>query len=159
MKTGIKVGDVMTRDYYYCDPETQVLDAVKKMSKNRTGSLVVKIDDRLAGIITERDILWALAKKENLKGIKVKEIMTKKVVSIAPSKDIYEAILKMRRKGIRRLPVIEKNRVIGLITWKDVVKVAPTLFDVILEQMKIKEETEKLRKAGKEEEYYEEYLK
>lgn len=159
MKTGIKVGDVMTRNFSYCDPETDVLKAVKLMIKNKIGSLVVKKNNELKGIITEWDILWALSKKRNLEGIKVGEIMSKRVVTISPSKDLYDAIIKMKKNGVRRLPVVEKGKVIGLITWKDIIKIAPTLFDLMLDQIRIREETEKLKKAGKEEEYYERYLK
>lgn len=159
MKTGIKVGDIMTRNFYYCHKDDEVLKAVKVMAKNRTGSLIVKEKDKLLGIITERDIMWALAKKENLKGIKVEEIMSKRVITISPNKDLYDAIVKMKKKGIRRLPVVEKGKVIGIITWKDIIKIAPTLFDLLVEEIRIREESEKLKKLGKEEEYYEEYLK
>ncbi len=149
----------MTRNFFYCGQETEVLEAVKIMTKNRTGSLVVKEKEKLVGILTERDILLALAKKSDIRGVKVKEIMTKRVVTISPNKDIYDTIIIKKKKGLRRLPVVEKNKVIGIITWKDILKIAPSLFDVIVESIKIKEETEKLKKAGKEEEYYEEYLK
>ena len=149
----------MTRDFYYCSPEDEILNAVKLMSKKRVGSLIVKEKDKLVGILTERDILWALAKKSDLKGVKVKEIMTKRVVTISPSKDIYDAILKIKRRRFRRLPVVENNKVIGMITWKDIIKIAPTLFDILVESIRIREESEKIKRAGKDEEYYEEYLK
>ena len=140
MKTGIKVGDIMTRNFFYCSPEIEVLEAVKIMAKNRIGSLVVKEKEKLAGIITERDIIWALAKKNDLRGVKVKQIMTKRVVTIAPSKDIYDAIIRMKKKRFRRLPVVEKGKVVGVITWKDILKIAPTLFDLVVESIRIREE-------------------
>lgn len=159
MKTGIKVGDVMTRNFYYCSPDVELLEAIKVMAKNRVGSLIVKKADKLMGILTERDILWALSKKGNIKGVKVSQVMTKRVIGISPNKDIYDAIIKMKKKKIRRLPVLEKNKLVGIITWKDILKIAPTLFDLLVEEIKIREEEEKLKKAGNIEEYYEKYLK
>jgi len=159
MKTGIKVGDIMTRSLFYCEPDTKVLDAVKKMVKNRVGSLVVKKDQQIAGIITERDILNSLAKRGDLREVKVKEIMTKRVITISPNKDIYEALIKMKKKNLRRLPVVEGKKVIGIITWKDIIKIAPTLLDIIADKIRIMEEEEKIKRAGIEEEYYERYLK
>ncbi len=159
MKTGIKVGDIMTKNFFYCSQDTDVISAVKIMVKNKIGSLIVKTKDKLNGIITERDILWALAKKENLRGVKVKEIMTKNLITIAPNKDIYEAILKMKRNNKRRLPVVEKGKVIGMITVRDIIKIYPMLFDVWSEAIRIREEKEKLKKACMESEYYEQYLK
>jgi len=159
MKTGIKVGDIMTRNFVYCEPDTKVIEGVKKMVSKKVGSLIVKEKDKISGIVTEWDILSALAKLRDLKDVKIKEIMTKKVVSISPNKDIYDALLKMKKKNLRRLPVVEGQRVVGMITWKDIIKIAPTLLDIIEDKIKIMEEEEKIKKAGGEEEYYERYLK
>ena len=155
MKTGIKVADLMTRDFVSCSPETSVLEAVKKMCKARVGSILVKKDNRVVGIMTERDVLFALSKKHDLRGVKVKDIMTKRLVTISPTKDIYDAILLMKKKYKRRLPVVEGKEVVGLITVRDIIKVYPSLFDVWAEAIRIKEETEKIKRAGSEEEYYE----
>ncbi|MEM4647804.1 MAG: CBS domain-containing protein [Candidatus Pacearchaeota archaeon] len=162
MKTGIKVGDIMTRNFVSCSPETSLIDAVKKMVKMKVGSIVVKTDDKLEGILTERDILNIVSKKHSIKGLKVKDVMEKRVITISPSKDIYDAILLMKKKYIRRLPVVEKNKLVGFITIRDIIKIFPSLFDVWAEAIRIKEESEKLKKIQKseeEEEYYEEYLK
>jgi len=159
MKTRISVGEIMTRNFFYCSPDTNIISAAKMMSKNKIGSLLVKTNKKLEGIITERDILWALAKKENLKGVKVKDIMSKRVKTIAPSKDVLEALFKMRKEKLRRLPVVENNKLVGFITIRDIIKIFPSLFDVWAESLRIKEEKEKLKRAGHEEEYYERYLK
>jgi signal-transduction protein with cAMP-binding, CBS, and nucleotidyltransferase domain len=159
MKTGIKVGDIMTRNFVYCEPKTKVVDAAKKMIDKGVGSLIVKKEKKIIGIITEYDILNALAKKKDLRGVKVEEIMTKKVITISPNKDIYDALIKMRKKDLRRLPVVKGEMVVGMITWKDIIKIAPTLLDIIADKIRIMEEEEKIKKAGLEKEYYERYLK
>lgn len=156
MKTDIKVGDLMTRDFVSCSPETDAIVAIKKMCKNRVGSVVVKENNKLVGIMTERDVLVALTKRKNLEKVKVKEIMTsKKLVTISPRRDVYDAVILMKKKEIRRLPVIEKGKIIGLITIRDIIKTIPSLFDVWADAIRIKEEMRKIRIAGTEEEYYE----
>ncbi|SRR4030042_3280400 len=149
MKIGVKVGDVMTRDYISAKPDLSVLKAIKLMVKKRVGSLVIEENDLLKGILTERDIMWALSKKpwKDLEKVKAKEICTKKIITIKPSADIYDAMKLMRRAKFKRLPVIIKKRVIGLLTLKDILRIQPELFEIAKENYTIKEEAEKLKRV------------
>ena len=148
MKIGVKVGDVMTRDFVSAKPDIPVLQAIKLMVKKRVGSLILKEKDILKGILTERDIMWALSKKpgRNLGKVKAREICTKKTTTIKPSADIYDAIRLMKKVNYRRLPVIVKKRVIGLLTMKDILRIQPELFEIVKENYTIKEEAEKLKR-------------
>jgi CBS domain-containing protein len=152
MKIGVKVGDVMTRDFTSVSPETSLLNCAKFMVKKRVGSLILKDENKLKGIITEGDIIWALTKKsrKDLSKIKASEIAPRKLVTIKPSADIYEALQKMKRTKYRWLPVTINKNVIGLLTIKDILRIEPSLFDIASEIMQIKEESDKLkrRKAG-----------
>jgi CBS domain-containing protein len=67
------------------------------MCKERMGSVVVKEGKKVVGIVTERDILVALTKKKDLRGLKVKDVMCKRLITISPDKDIYDAILLMKK--------------------------------------------------------------
>ena len=158
MKTGIAVGDLMTRNYISTSPETNLRDCAKLMIKKRVGSLIIKNkEDKLEGILTEKDIIWALVKKskEDLSKIPAKDLMKRKVITIKPSLDITEALRKLNKYKIRRFPVIQNKKVIGMITTKDILKIDPGLFELIAESTKIKEEsgklkaTEKLRQSSK----------
>jgi CBS domain-containing protein len=148
MDTGIKVGDLMTRNFVYVAPDTNLRQCAKTMIKKRVGSLIIKEGDKLKGILTEKDIVWAVVKKskKDLKNIKAKDLMKRKVVTIKPGADITDAIRKFKKKKIRRLPVVERGRLIGFITSKDVLKIDPGLFQMIAETIKIKEETSKLKR-------------
>ena len=73
--------------------------------------------------------------------------MKRKVVTIKPSADITEALERAKKRKVRRLPVIENNKVIGMITLNDIIRVDPGLFELIFETVKIKEQTEKMKKA------------
>ncbi len=150
MKIGIKVGDIMTRDFISVKPDTSIKDCAKMMIKKRVGSLVLQENNRLKGLITERDIIWAITKKsiDELKNIKAKDLAKKKITTIKPSADLYEALTKMKKSKYRWLPVIVKKNVVGFLTLKDILRIEPSLFEIAHSQgvFQIREEEEKLRR-------------
>jgi len=152
MKIGVKVGDIMTRDFVSIKPDVSILDCARKMVKKRVGSLILKENDKLRGIITEGDIIWAMTKKSrrDLKKIRASEITPRKLITIKPSADLYEALQKMKKTKYRWLPVTVKGNVIGFLTLKDVLRIEPNLFGTAQEILQIREESQKLKriKAG-----------
>jgi CBS domain-containing protein len=152
MDTGIKVGDLMTRNFIHVSPDTNLRECAKTLVRKRVGSLIIKEKDSLKGILTEKDIIWAIVKKSKreLKDILAKDLMNRKVVTIKPSADITEAMARFKKKKIRRLPVVENGKVIGMLTMKDALRIDPGLFESIAETVKIREESEKIKnlKAG-----------
>jgi len=152
MKIGVKTGDIMTRNFVSVSPDTSLLDCAKKMVKKRVGSLVLEEKSHLKGIITEGDIIWAMTKKskKDLDKIKASEIAPKKIVTIKPSADLYDALQKMKKTKYRWLPVTLNKNIIGFLTLKDILRIEPSLFEMASEIMQIKEEGSKLkrRKAG-----------
>ena len=150
MDSGIRVGDIMTRDFVFATPDTDLRSCVKLMVKKKVGSLIIKKNDKLVGLLTEKIILWAIVKKSkrHLREILASDVMKKKVFTIKPSADIMDAVTRFRKKKVRRLPVVERGRVIGMLTQNDVLKIDPELFGVVSESVQIREETEKLRRSG-----------
>ena len=130
MKIGVKVGDVMTRNFISARPDIPLLSAVRLMVKKRVGSLILEEGGLLKGILTEKDIMWALSKKNNLSNIKVGDICTRKITTIKPPADVYDAIRMMRKKKFRRLPVTINKKVIGYLTLKEILKIQPELFEI-----------------------------
>ena len=151
MKTGISVGDLMTRNFVHVSPKTNLKKCAETMIKKHVGSLVVKEGNQLMGILTEKDILWAIMKKSvrDLEKINAEDIANKKVITIKPSVDVIEALNRMKRDKVRRLPVTENGKVIGLLTLKDILKIDPNLYEIISETVKIKEESAKLSMGEK----------
>ena len=149
MDTGIKVGDLMTRSFIHVSPDTDLKECARTMVKKRVGSLIIKEGDKLKGILTEKDIIWAIVKKSkhDLKNIKAKALMRRKVITIKPGADITDAMTKFRKKKVRRLPVVENGKLIGFLTTKDILRIDPGLFQMIAETLKIKEETAKLKRS------------
>ncbi len=152
MEIGVKVGDIMTRNFTSVNPERSIKECARIMIKKRIGSLILKEEDRLKGLLTERDIIWAITKKpvEELGTIKAKDLAKKKITTIKPSADLYDALQKMKRSKYRWLPVVVKGNVIGFLTLKDILRVEPSLFEIAHSQgvFQIKEEKEKLRRRA-----------
>lgn len=104
-------------------PDESVLDAIKLMADKAIGSLVVMQDDEMLGIMSERDY----ARKVIIKGrssetTHVSEIMTSNVFTTSSNQSVKECMSLMTEKRIRHLPVVEDNRVIGMISIGDLVE-------------------------------------
>jgi len=104
-------------------PDTSVFDAIKIMADETVGSLIVMDDEELLGIVTERDY----ARKVILKGrssesTTVSEIMTKDVLTTSSAKTVNDCMELMTERRIRHLPVVEDNRLIGMISIGDLVQ-------------------------------------
>ncbi|MFH1710754.1 MAG: CBS domain-containing protein [Nanoarchaeota archaeon] len=148
MKSKIKTGDIMTRNFISVSPETSLIDCAKEMMKKRVGSLVLRDGQKLVGLLTEKDIIWALTKTGNrdLGSIKAKDVASKKIAVIKPGADLYEALARMKKMKFRRLPVVVNGNVIGMLTLKDILRIEPALFADINFAEKVKEESEKLKR-------------
>lgn len=148
MKLGVSVGEIMTRNFISVTPETSILECAKILMKKRVGSLILKEKDQLKGIVTERDIIWAITKKskKELKDILAKDIAPRKLVTIKPSADLYDALLKMKRSKYKWLPVTVKGQVIGFLTLNDILRIEPGLFETASEIFYIREESAKLKR-------------
>ena len=144
MKTGYKVHDCMTTKPISVSPEASLEECAKVMSQNHVGALVIKDYHQSKGLITEQDIVRkAIAKGINPLTKKVKDFMEIKLVTISPNDDIYDALIKMRDGNIRHLPVVEHGKMAGLLTLKDILKIEPQLFELLVEKFELREETRK----------------
>lgn len=143
MKTGFRVHDCMTTKPVVVKPSTTIQEIAAVMDKNHVGSILVEENGEVLGIVSEQDIVRKAVSKKMDPATKVSEIMEKKLITIDPSKDIYEAITIMRDYNIRHLPVMDNEVLTGLITSKDILKIEPQLFDVIAEKIELKEQNRK----------------
>lgn len=147
----ILVSDIMTREPITEKPETNLLDCARKMVKKKTGSLLLTNKTKLVGIISRHDILWALTKqsKAGLKDIKAIDISPKKLAVIKPSATLDEALKKMKDSKFERLPVVENNKLVGIITVKDILSFNPEIYPELEEFARIREESRKLKLVKK----------
>jgi signal-transduction protein with cAMP-binding, CBS, and nucleotidyltransferase domain len=114
------------------------------MEKNHVGAIVVKDGKVLKGIITEQDIVRKLISKGiNPLNKKIGDIMETRMITVAPEKDVYDALMKMRDANIRHLPVMDGKEMVGLLTLKDILKIEPALFDLMVDKFEIREAQKK----------------
>lgn len=110
-------------------PETPVFEAVQRMAERGIGALLVCIEDRLVGIFTERDYIHKVALRElSPHTTPVGEVMTERVLYVRPDQKVSDCMALMTDKHVRHLPVLEHDRVIGMVSIRDVIK------DVIAER-------------------------
>jgi CBS domain-containing protein len=123
-------------DVWSIRPEAFVFDAVKMMSERSVGALLVMEGDKMVGIITERDYARKviLAGKSS-KQTQVKDIMTQRVLWVAPERTIEECMALMTDKKVRHLPVVENTQVVGIVSIGDLVKAIIAEQQVIIDQL------------------------
>ena len=114
------VGDLMTRDVLSVAPEDTIGEAAEKMAEANVGSVVVSDYGRLIGILTERDLLKAVAGRVHSSEARVREWMTRDPITVEESTPAREAAKLMLEKGFRHLPVIDGDQTIGIVSIRDV---------------------------------------
>jgi len=126
-----KSGDLCT-----IGPDANVFDALKLMAERNVGALLVVKNDRLAGILSERDY----ARKVVLQGksshdTSVREIMTERAVCVRPDNTVEECMALMTDKHVRHLPVIEDEKLIGVLSIGDLVKETISEQQFVIQQL------------------------
>jgi len=99
-----------------------VSKALRTMVKHKIGSIIAVEKGKPVGILTERDISIKVAKTQTVKGLLVKKTMSRPLITVVPSMDIWDAVEQMVRKDIRRLPVMKGDKLVGMITERDVLR-------------------------------------
>ena len=117
------VNEVMVKHVITCTAETTLQDAAKLMKKNNLSCLIVVKDKIPTGIVTERDIMFkAVANNLESSKVLIKDIMTSPIKTIGPEDKIYYASSILLKEGIKRLPVVKDQKLIGILTQKDLLK-------------------------------------
>jgi CBS domain-containing protein len=124
----VHVSDVMTPASITDSPSDTLRSAATNMWREQTGSLVVMDGDSLVGMITERDILRAVARGIDLDRTMVGEVMTKNVVTVEATELIRNAARIMAKHWIRHLPVLHDGQLVGVLSQRDVVGVFAALW-------------------------------
>src|SRR4030066_686464 len=139
LRTRMVVKDVMSSPVVTLDEDAPSNKAANLMADNELGCVIVTNKaGKPVGIITERDlVIRILAKNLVPDAVKVKEIMTSPLVTIDPEATISEAARRMSRLNIRRLGVVYKGNLVGLVSSKDILGVMPELIEIIQERTRI----------------------
>lgn len=139
----LRVGDVMVREVITVDENSSVKEAVDIMNEFQIGSLIVLERGKAKGIVTERDFLRrVIAEAKDVLNTKVKEIMTTPLVVVEPSTDLEEAVKLMFQNKIKKLAVVDSNKLVGIVTLTDIARVQPQMIRM-LKQLTTNRETPK----------------
>jgi CBS domain-containing protein len=115
------VRDAMTPGVGTAAPTESLADAAQRMKEEDVGSLPVVEDDRLIGIVTDRDIVVrAVAERVDPQSVRVGDVASRELVTVGPEQDLDEALELMARHQVRRLPVVEEGRLVGMLAQADV---------------------------------------
>lgn len=139
MKIGIKVNDCMVRNPIFFLEEDTILECAKMMKKYDVGSApIVDKDMHLKGIVTEADFVRKAIVNKIDTDKPISTIMTSNVYTVNKTDDLYDVIVKMRDlNSIFTFPVVNPDKkLIGFLTWKDIIKIQPSLFDLMSEIVK-----------------------
>jgi len=126
------VKEIMNKNVVTIEPDVTVQDAAKKMVEDGTKFLIVTEKGKLVGIVSEWDFVKKVAGEEEFKeDAKLGTIMTKKVIVVPPDVEISEAAEIMSTNNIKKLPIVEKNVLIGVVTAMDILAAEPKLMEQI----------------------------
>ncbi len=117
----MKVKDIMSKDIAKLCTDDSIVRAAQLMKQYNCGSIPVCTQDKLIGIVTDRDIaVRSVATGRDVTSQKVQDIMTDKVVFGNPDMDITDAAQLMSDRQIRRLPIVENNNIVGIVALGDI---------------------------------------
>jgi CBS domain-containing protein len=123
----VQVQDVMTQATVTESPEDSLRSAAERMWRQQTGSLLITENGRLTGIITERDVLRAVALGADPDRSSVDEVMTGQPFTVPPDMPLQDAAREMAVRWIRHLPVVADGRLLGVVSMRDVTGVFAAL--------------------------------
>lgn len=113
------VRELMSTDLSYCTPVDNVYEAALKMKQEDVGIIPIVENNRLVGVVTDRDLVVRGIADKNPGSNKITEVMTTDIISLSPSDPIEKATELMARHQIRRLPVVENGQLVGMLSLGD----------------------------------------
>ncbi len=117
----MKIGDIMTKSVVCVKPEDTVKTAACSMKEHDIGSVPVCDENKIIGIVTDRDIvLRVISEEKDCNCVKVRDVMTSNPVVGSPNMKVEEAARIMGERQIRRLPIEENNKFVGMVSLGDI---------------------------------------
>ncbi len=147
-KGSLKIGDVMVREVVTIDENVSVKEAVDIMNQFEIGSIIATRKGKAVGIVTERDLLKRIiAESKNAKKTMVKDIMSSPLIVIASNMDLEEAARLMFEKKIKKLLVVDQNRLVGLASLTDIARAQPEVIKLLRELSATQDTPKRIKKV------------
>jgi len=139
IRTRMLVRDVMSSPVFTIDGDSSVEEAARLMEEHELGGIIVTgKEEKPLGIITERDLVKrVLAKNAKASKLSAKEVMTSPLITIDPDRTLAEAARRMSDLKVRRLGVMYKGNLVGVVSSKDILAITPELIEIIQEKAKL----------------------
>jgi signal-transduction protein with cAMP-binding, CBS, and nucleotidyltransferase domain len=134
MKTGVSVLDTMTNKPVTVESSTSIQDCAKLMKKEGLGSLIILDNNKITGIITQEDIVFKVTAEKLKLATPVSEIMIKDVEIVSPEEDVYEALVLLKEREIKQVPVVHNDKLIGILSVRDILQIQPELYEIMYEK-------------------------
>jgi CBS domain-containing protein len=120
----MQIKEVMTKSVSYADPGTAVVELARRMRDEDVGAVPIAEDDRLVGMVTDRDIVVrAIASGRSIDGITAQDVMTNRMLFCSDDQDVNDVLANMGEQQVRRLPVVDADkRLVGVISLGDLAR-------------------------------------
>lgn len=148
MDRSVPVKDAMTVNVVKVDPDDSVTEAAEAMVNQGIGSVIITQGDEPMGIICERDLLEKVISSDlKPSEVKAKDIMEEPLITISPESDMLDAMRIMVKNKIGHLPVVEGEKLVGIVTVRDVLEVTPQILEVLPEHEEIETSEEAIEES------------
>ena len=126
------VKDIMTKTVRVTGPDASVREVVANMNRFNIGSIIVVQDNKPVGVISERDVLKRVVEPcLSPETITARQIMTHPVITICESASVAEVVKIMAEKRVRKIPVMKKERLVGIITYTDILSKVLSMISIL----------------------------
>jgi CBS domain-containing protein len=138
----VKIKDVMKKNVITADPGLKMSDVAKIMTNNRVGSVIVMDKNKPIGIVTNDDLVGLIAQGKSPSDVSIKQVPRRKkeLIFAGPNDSVMAVAKKMLKSGIKRMPVIENGKLMGIVSDKEILLVSPEMINILSEKLKIRVE-------------------
>jgi CBS domain-containing protein len=134
MADELLVKDVMTKDVRVAGPDSSVREVVAAMNRFNIGSIIVVQDDKPVGVISERDVLRRVVEPcLSPETIAARQVMTSPVITVCESASLAEVVKIIAEKRVRKIPVMKKEKLVGIITYTDILSKILSMISILEE--------------------------
>jgi CBS domain-containing protein len=138
IQTEVQIREIMNSPAVTIERDKTVLEAAKLMKTSDVGGIVVMGQDKPVGILTRTDIIERLlADERDPRETRVDDIMSSPIITVDASTSVQDASKLMRNRRISRLAVLYKDKLVGMVSMRDLVRVTPEIIDILSEKAMI----------------------